>query len=37
MNVYNDKKRALESFRVSISGLTTKDEIKILIRALEEL
>ena len=37
MSVYNDKKRALESFRVSISELTTKDEIDILVRALEEL
>lgn len=37
MSVYNDKKRALESFRVSISELTTKDEIDIWVRALEEL
>ena len=37
MSVYNDKNRALESFRVSISELTTKDEIDILVRALEEL
>lgn len=34
MAVYNDKKRALESFRISISELTTKEDIDELVEKL---
>lgn len=34
--IYHDKQRALSSFRISLSDLTTFDEIKELIIALEE-
>ena len=34
MAVYNDKKRALESFRISISELTTKQDIDELVEKL---
>lgn len=37
MSVYHDKKRALESFRVSISENTTDDEIRELFKVLEEI
>ena len=36
MAIYHDKKRALSSVRVSLSYLTTKDEINALIDALKE-
>ena len=36
MAIYHDKKRALSSVRVSLSYLTTKDEINALIEALKE-
>ena len=37
MSIYHDRKRALTSFRISISELTTKEEIDSLIQALKEL
>ena len=37
MAIYKDRKRALTSFRISLSELTTKDEIDILIKRIEEL
>ena len=36
MSIYHDRKRALTSFRISISDLTTKDDIDLLIKALKE-
>lgn len=35
--IYKNKKRALESFRISISELTTKEDIDNLITALKEI
>lgn len=37
MSVYHDKKRALESFRVSISENTTEMEIEKLFKVLEDI
>lgn len=37
MSVYHDKKRALESFRVSISEMTKKEDILELFKVLEEI
>ncbi len=34
MSIYHDKERALESFRISISDLTTKEELKEFIETL---
>lgn len=34
MSIYHDKERALESFRISISYLTTEDELGKLVEAL---
>ena len=36
-SIYKDKKRALESFRISISDLTKKEEIDVLIESIKEL
>lgn len=36
MKLFNDKKRALGSFRISISDLTSKDDINIFIKSLKE-
>lgn len=36
-SVYNDKKRALECIRISISELTTKDELDSLLQVLRRL
>ena len=37
MSVYHDKKRALESFRVSISENTTEMKIEKLFKVLEDI
>ena len=37
MAIYKDRNRAMTSFRISLSELTTKEEIDILINALKEL
>lgn len=36
-SIYHDRKRASESFRISLSDLTTEEEIDTLIKRLEEL
>ena len=37
MSIYHDKKRALDSFRISLSSLTTKEEIDELVKARKEI
>lgn len=37
MAIYHDKKRALSSFRISLSSLTGKEEIDALIKARKEI
>ena len=37
MAIYHDKKRALDSFRISLSSLTTKKEIDELVKARKEI
>ena len=37
MAIYKDKKRALSSFRISLSELVTKEEIDEFTKVLKEL
>lgn len=37
MSIYHDRKRALSSFRISLSSMTSKEEIKTLIETIKEI
>ncbi len=37
MSMYHDRKRALSSFRISLSNLTTLEQVKILINTIKEI